>query len=316
MSTVAVNPPKTPVTAGSNGLATATIPNVCKMPGPPAPFVPTPLPNIGKSGLSPDGYSTTVKIEGKAVAIRGASFGSMGDVASKGTGGGIISSNCEGPTKFIAPGSMNVQVEGKNVQQLGDQMMNNCGPSGSPANAATMMGLFQDALIAKFERYLCRVINECENEVNDKVLGKGNKPSKAWCKAPAAGAPPGTNNAMMMGTKKAECAEQKINDVKGRSPTDFSKAVHAERTVPVPGGGNCRPDVMVGSPPSCQKVYDFKTSCPMTPTTPPPSSWPTYGPGGRTPPNPSYAGKTQAQIYKDACGVEPEMVHPNSEKCK
>lgn len=147
MSSVAVNPPKTPVTKGSNGLATATLPNVCKMPGPPAPFVPTPLPNIGKSGDSPQGYSTTVKIEGQPVGIQGASFGSMGDVASKGTGGGIVSNNVEGPTKFLAPGSLNVKIEGKNVQYLGDQMLNNCGPGGSPANSATMTGVLQ-AIVA------------------------------------------------------------------------------------------------------------------------------------------------------------------------
>src|SRR6185503_13116925 len=103
--TVGVNPPKTPVTQGSNDIAAATLPNVCKMPGPPAPFVPTPLPNIGKSGLSPEGYSKTVTIEGKNVAIQGASFGSMGDIASKGTGGGLLSANCEGPTRFVGPGS-------------------------------------------------------------------------------------------------------------------------------------------------------------------------------------------------------------------
>jgi uncharacterized Zn-binding protein involved in type VI secretion len=149
MPSVAVNPPKTPVTKGSNGIASATLPNICKMPGPPAPFVPTPLPNIGQSGKQPDGYSTTVKIEGEPVAIAGASFGSSGDIASKGTGGGVVSNNAEGPTKFIAPGSMNVQIEGKNVQQLGDQMMNNCGPGGSPANAATMMGTVQTVLISE-----------------------------------------------------------------------------------------------------------------------------------------------------------------------
>ena len=63
---VSVNPPKTPVTKGSNGVATATVPNVCKMPGPPAPFVPTPLPNIGKSGDSPKGYTKKVTVEGHA----------------------------------------------------------------------------------------------------------------------------------------------------------------------------------------------------------------------------------------------------------
>ncbi|WNG45278.1 DUF4150 domain-containing protein [Archangium minus] len=143
MGKVSVNTPKTPVTEGSNGVAAATLPNVCKMPGPPAPFVPTPLPNIGKSGTDPKGYSKSVTIEGKKVAIRGATFGSMGDVASKGTGGGIVSANVEGPTSFVGPGSMNVKIEGKSVQLLGDPMLNNCGPSGSPANAATMLGVIQ-----------------------------------------------------------------------------------------------------------------------------------------------------------------------------
>lgn len=143
MASVSVNPPKTPVTKGSMGIAAATIPNVCKMPGPPAPFVPVPLPNIGKSGDSPKGYSTSVKIEGNTVAIKGATYGSMGDIASKGTGGGIVSMNTHGPTSFVAPGSMDVKIEGKNVQLLGDSMLNNNGPSGNPANSATMQGTVQ-----------------------------------------------------------------------------------------------------------------------------------------------------------------------------
>ena len=104
----AIHPPRTPVTAGSNGTAAATLPNVCKMPGPPAPFVPTPLPNIARSGIQLRGGSKTVKISGKSVAIRGCTFGSTGDLASKATGGGIISANTHGPAKFVAPGSMNV----------------------------------------------------------------------------------------------------------------------------------------------------------------------------------------------------------------
>jgi hypothetical protein len=38
-----------------------------------------------------------------------------------------------------------VQVEGKNVQLLGDPMLNNCGPAGSPANSATVMGVMQQS---------------------------------------------------------------------------------------------------------------------------------------------------------------------------
>jgi len=138
---VGIHPPKTPITKGSGGVAKNTLPNICKMPGPPAPFVPAPLPNIAKSGMSPKGYSKTVKIEGNTVAIRGATFKSMGDMASKGTGGGLISANTHGPAKFITPGSMTVKIEGQAVHLKGEQMLNNCGPSGTPPNTgATMMG--------------------------------------------------------------------------------------------------------------------------------------------------------------------------------
>ena len=58
------------------------------------------------------GYNLQYKIEGNTVAIKGASFGSMGDMASKGTGGGLISANTHGPCKFISPGSMDVKFEG------------------------------------------------------------------------------------------------------------------------------------------------------------------------------------------------------------
>ncbi|MEM7154630.1 MAG: PAAR-like domain-containing protein [Myxococcota bacterium] len=143
MAKVGINPPKTPVTKGSNGIAAATVPNICKMPGPPAPFVPAPLPNIGKSGDSPKGYSKKVKIEGKTVAIKGATFKSMGDVASKGTGGGLVSANTHGITKFVGPGSLDVKIEGKNVHLLSDPMLNNCGGSGSPPNSATLAGVIQ-----------------------------------------------------------------------------------------------------------------------------------------------------------------------------
>jgi uncharacterized Zn-binding protein involved in type VI secretion len=139
MVSVGVNPPKTPVTEGSSDLAPATLPNVCKMPGPPAPFVPTPLPNIGQSSDRLTDATTTVTIEGKKVAIKGAYYMSQPspDVASQGTGGGIVSSKTQGKTEFVAPGSMNVKAEGKNIQLLGDAMTNN---GGSPSNAATTPG--------------------------------------------------------------------------------------------------------------------------------------------------------------------------------
>jgi len=182
---VGVNPPKTPLTKGSNGIATATLPNICKMPGPPAPFVPAPLPNIGKTGEKPKGYSKKVKVEKKAVAIKGASFGSMGDMASKGTGGGVVSANTHGPCKFISPGSMDVKFEGKNVHLLSDLVTNNGGGSGSPANSATMMGLVQsmaggggdapDSECAKIAKKIDELINRERPPGEDPPGTKGLK---------------------------------------------------------------------------------------------------------------------------------------------
>ncbi|AZN98828.1 MULTISPECIES: PAAR-like domain-containing protein [unclassified Mesorhizobium] len=127
MVSVGVNPPKTPVTEGSIDMAPADVPNVCKMPGPPAPFVPVPLPNFGRSADRLSDATSTVKIEGKKIAIKGSYYMSAPspDVASQGTGGGVVSSATQGKTEFVAPGSMDVKAEGKNIQLLGDQMTNN-----------------------------------------------------------------------------------------------------------------------------------------------------------------------------------------------
>lgn len=142
MVSVAVNPPKTPVTEGSGDKAPATLPNVCKMPG--TPFTPTPLPNIGQSSDKLTECTKNVLIEGKKIAIKGTYYMSKlsGDMASKSTGGGLISSVEEGKTKFVAPGSMNVKAEGKNIQLLGDAMSNN---GSNPDNAATIPGNIQTA---------------------------------------------------------------------------------------------------------------------------------------------------------------------------
>lgn len=159
MSSVGIHPPRTPVTKGSSGIAKATLPNVCKMPGPPAPFVPSPLPNMGKSGMSPKGYSKKVKIEGDAVAISGATFQSMGDMASKATGGGLVSANTHGITKFITPGSFTVKIEGKSVHLKGEPMLNNCAANGTPPNTgATLAGLDQKSAkkIAALTKLLCK----------------------------------------------------------------------------------------------------------------------------------------------------------------
>jgi uncharacterized Zn-binding protein involved in type VI secretion len=255
--TVAINPPKTPVTTGSNSVAVATLPNMCKMPGPPAPFVPTPLPNIGKSALSPKDFSKTVTIEGNKVAIQGSSFCSIGDIASKGLGGGMVSMNCEGPTTFVGPGSMNVQIEGKNVQYLGDPMLNNCGPTGTPANSATATGVVHSPLpLNVIEGILCTIFCEClaTEQARKHELPVGDMTA---IEAPGFGAgPPPGRNAFQ------NCVEKKFNKeykkhmpgVTAEQSFDMGPPIEA---VPGRPSGSRRPDFVV-SRPSGYDVIDMK----------------------------------------------------------
>lgn len=246
MASVAIHPPKTPVTKGSNGIAKATTPNVCKMPGPPAPFVPTPLPNIARSGMSPKGYSKTVKIEGNAVAIRGASFNSMGDMASKGTGGGLISANTHGPAKFITPGSLTVKIEGKSVHLLGEPMLNNCGPNGMPPNTgATLAGLGQMSVQLTFDQakgLLCIIFCECKSEAQAKKFEISTDPAAFDAPDFGSGAP-GPGRAM-----NQKCVEGKLNKEFKNTNLKAEQSYDMSKTPPEPvsgrPSGSKRPDIV------------------------------------------------------------------------
>lgn len=244
MASVAIHPPKTPITKGSNGIASATLPNVCKMPGPPAPFVPSPLPNIAKSGSSPKDYTKKVKVEGNTVAVGGASFQSMGDMASKGTGGGLVSANTHGPIKFIMPGSMTVTLEGKGVHLLGEPVLNNCGPSGSPPNTgATMTGTTQACLTAaQAKALLCQIFCECKAEAQARKFEIPTDPA-AFSEPDFGRDAPPPSRAMYQA-----CVERKLNqdykntNMKPEQSYDMTKKPPA----PVPGrpSGTRRPDVI------------------------------------------------------------------------
>ncbi|NVJ26294.1 MULTISPECIES: PAAR-like domain-containing protein [Myxococcus] len=187
MGTVSVNSPKTPVTEGSDGKAPATTPNFCKMPGPPAPFVPVVLPNVGMSGEGLTKGTKKVFIEGHKVAIKGSYFMSKGDMASKAQGGGVVSGQTHGKTEWVAPGSMDTKAEGKNIQLLGDAMTNN---GGSPANAATLPGEGQGAAVPlqTAEEKLREIACKCDKDV------KANKQSTC----------------MELGNKKHDCCEEAL----------------------------------------------------------------------------------------------------------
>lgn len=106
---------------GSDGVAAATAPDVCKTPSPGGP-VPIPYPNIARSTTLSDG-TTTVKADGNMVANKGSKYASSnGDEA--GTAGGVKSSVNMKAAKWITY-SMDVKMDGKNACRLTDKMTSN-----------------------------------------------------------------------------------------------------------------------------------------------------------------------------------------------
>src|SRR2546425_12494733 len=76
---------------GSNGVSTATIPDICKTPSPGGP-VPIPYPNITQSATLDQGTPTVKADGGMMIAIKGAELSlSTGDNA--GVAGSVKSSN-------------------------------------------------------------------------------------------------------------------------------------------------------------------------------------------------------------------------------
>ena len=106
---------------GSNGVAPATVPDVCKTPSPGGP-VPIPYPNIARSADLADG-SETVTTDGESIAIKGSNYSrSTGD--EPGTVGGVKSNVNMKEAAWILY-SMDVKIEGKNACRLMDKMTSN-----------------------------------------------------------------------------------------------------------------------------------------------------------------------------------------------
>lgn len=102
---------------------TIAFPDVCKTPGPPAPFVPIPYPNIAKSSDTAKG-TKKVKAEGKPICVKDSNFStSVGDEAGT-AGGGMVSAKTKGKAEFVNF-SFDVQFEGKNVPRSFDLMLHN-----------------------------------------------------------------------------------------------------------------------------------------------------------------------------------------------
>lgn len=118
-----------PVTTKGGGMTNA-MPDVCKTPAPPAPFVPVPYPNIAMFTQSnPGTCSKKVKIMNQPVVTK-ATVITMSSGDEAGSIGGMISSMIKGPCK-AKTFSQKVKAEGKNV------IFQTCtiGQNGSNANA-------------------------------------------------------------------------------------------------------------------------------------------------------------------------------------
>ena len=119
----------------SNGIAIATLPDVCKTPTPNGP-IPIPYPNIAKSSLRKG--TRTVKVDGgNMAAIKGSEFSiSTGDEA--GSLGGIKSGTFKKEATWISY-SFDVRMEGKNACRLTDKMFMNHGNTVCMAGVNQMM---------------------------------------------------------------------------------------------------------------------------------------------------------------------------------
>jgi hypothetical protein len=120
---------------GSDGVATATLPDVCKTPAPPAPPVPTPYVNIARSSSLTNGTTRVLVDGGNPAAVAGSQFSlSSGDEA--GVAGGVASSTVMMEATWLTF-SFNVRFEGRGVCRLTDKMLMNHG------NTACLSGVVQ-----------------------------------------------------------------------------------------------------------------------------------------------------------------------------
>jgi hypothetical protein len=122
---------------GSNGISTATVPDVCKTPSPGGP-VPVPYPNIAMSSDLVEGTTTVEADGGNMCANYGSQFSkSTGD--EPGTVGGVVSGTFIKEASWITF-SFDVKLEGKGACRLTDKMFHN------HQNTVNMGGLLQEIL--------------------------------------------------------------------------------------------------------------------------------------------------------------------------
>jgi uncharacterized Zn-binding protein involved in type VI secretion len=219
---------------GSNGMAIATIPDVCKTPSPGGP-VPIPYPNIAMSNSLAKG-TKTVKVDGKKMAaVKGSEFSrSNGDEA--GTAGGVKSSTNMKEATWILY-SFDVKLDGKNACRLADKMQMNHG------NTVCLGGTLQEpvSLTPTAKKVADCLCNSFCNE-----LKRGFDKTK-------------TSRGTYKYTKKASMPkrknwsydlEQKLID---KPPACLTAQTHIRKRY-----GKTTPDAVLGSGKKPNQCFDFK----------------------------------------------------------
>jgi hypothetical protein len=144
---------------GSDGVSTATLPDVCKTPSPGGP-VPIPYPNVAMASDLDKGTSTITADGGNMCANYGSEFSrSTGDEA--GTAGGVKSGVSMKEATWITY-SFDVKLEGKGACRLTDKMFHNHG------NTVNMAGEIQKNLGLSHTDF-CKLCKNCQGAADEEI---------------------------------------------------------------------------------------------------------------------------------------------------
>ena len=217
---------------GSNGISTATIPDVCKTPSPGGP-VPIPYPNISQSVTLAKG-TTTVKADGMMAAIKGSEF-SLSNGDNAGVAGGVKSSTFMKESTWILY-SFDVKMDGQNACRLTDKKFQN------HENTVDLAGTLQPIVgLEDWEaRFLCEIFCACMSQ------SESHKGERAMPVLEAIDEPGFDPYQKPDPFGNQLCVERELRDAD--NPTIRPEQGYNMNTTPptaVPGRGMRRPDVTV-----------------------------------------------------------------------
>jgi hypothetical protein len=224
---------------GSNGISTATIPDVCKTPTPGGP-VPMPYPNISQSATLDKG-TTTVKADGgMMIAIKGSEF-SLSNGDEPGTVGGVKSSTFIKESTWILY-SFDVKMEGQGACRLTDKKFQN------HENTADLAGELQIPVGVPPPEL--QAIADCCNKAVDCMPPDDKK------------------GCTSRGRHKHSCCQDAIN--RRKSAGDWNNVAPEEYHPPTRTMAACRLDVQIragaGGDGATTHIFDFKFNCSKKPT--------------------------------------------------